>query len=84
MSLRPRQCPYQTCWFDSNSPSGSGIDSGTIASGRSSELAEQRVLARELPNGRIELVENAAHAVFVDDPEQFERLVNRFLAMASD
>jgi pimeloyl-ACP methyl ester carboxylesterase len=47
-------------------------------------LAEQRVLARELPNGRIELVENAAHAVFVDDPEQFERLVNRFLAMASD
>jgi microsomal epoxide hydrolase len=54
-----------------------------IASGRSSELAEQRELARQLPNGQIEVVENVAHAVFVDSPEQFERLVERFLAMAS-
>jgi pimeloyl-ACP methyl ester carboxylesterase len=32
---------------------------------------------------RIEVLENAAHALFVDDPEQFERLVRRFLAIAS-
>jgi hypothetical protein len=37
----------------------------------------------QLPNARIEVVENAAHALFVNHPEQFERLVKRFLAMAS-
>jgi hypothetical protein len=36
-----------------------------IASGRSSELSEQRELAGRLPDGRIEVVDQAAHAVFI-------------------
>ena len=51
-----------------------------IASGRSSELEAQRAMAASLPQGRFEVMPNAAHAVFVDDPETFERLVGSFLA----
>jgi pimeloyl-ACP methyl ester carboxylesterase len=54
-----------------------------IASGRSSELAQQRELAKQLPNAQLEVMQNAAHAVFVDDPEQFERLLKRFLEQAA-
>jgi pimeloyl-ACP methyl ester carboxylesterase len=50
-----------------------------IASGSSDELSEQRELASRLPNGRIEVVDQAAHAVFVDQPERFYRLVRDFL-----
>jgi pimeloyl-ACP methyl ester carboxylesterase len=50
-----------------------------IASGSSDELSEQKELASRLPNGRIEVVDQAAHAVFVDQPERFYRLVRDFL-----
>ncbi len=50
-----------------------------IASGRSDELSEQRELASKLPNGRIEVVDQAAHAVFVDQPERFTQLVREFM-----
>jgi pimeloyl-ACP methyl ester carboxylesterase len=39
-----------------------------IASARSEELAEQRELASKLAQGRIDVVEQAAHAVFIDQP----------------
>lgn len=51
-----------------------------IASGRSAELDAQKAMAASLPNGRFEVMPNAAHAVFIDDPETFERLVGEFLS----
>jgi non-heme chloroperoxidase len=54
-----------------------------IASERSAELAQQRDLATQLPDARIVVVPQAAHAVFVDQPERFETLVSDFLAHRS-
>jgi pimeloyl-ACP methyl ester carboxylesterase len=54
-----------------------------IASERSAELAQQRDLAAQLPDARIVVVPQAAHAVFVDQPERFETVVNDFLAHRS-
>ncbi|HEX3395859.1 MAG TPA: alpha/beta hydrolase [Steroidobacteraceae bacterium] len=50
-----------------------------IASGRSAELENQRRLAAQLPQGHIEIVDQAAHAVFIDQPRRFETLVRDFL-----
>jgi microsomal epoxide hydrolase len=51
-----------------------------IASGASQELDAQKALASTLPQGRIEVMEGAGHAVFVDQPEHFDRLLAAFLA----
>ena len=51
-----------------------------IASGASLELAAQKAMAATLPQGQFEVIEGAAHAVFVDQPEQFDRLLAGFLA----
>jgi len=51
-----------------------------IASGSSQELGAQKAMASILPQGRIEIMEDAAHAVFVDQPEHFDRLLAAFLA----
>jgi microsomal epoxide hydrolase len=51
-----------------------------IASSSSQELDAQRAMASTLPQGRIEIMEDAAHAVFVDQPERFDRLLAAFLA----
>jgi non-heme chloroperoxidase len=50
-----------------------------IASGLSQELDAQKTMASILPQGRIEIMEEAAHAVFVDQPEHFDRLLTTFL-----
>jgi pimeloyl-ACP methyl ester carboxylesterase len=50
-----------------------------VASARSAELAQQVELAKQLPNARIIVVENAGHALFVDQPERFESVVREFL-----
>jgi non-heme chloroperoxidase len=50
-----------------------------IASGHSGELAEQRQLAASLPDGRFEVLDQAAHAVFIDQPERFHELVKNFM-----
>ncbi|HEY1606147.1 MAG TPA: alpha/beta hydrolase [Allosphingosinicella sp.] len=50
-----------------------------IASSRSAELDAEKALAAALPDARIEIVENAAHAVFVDQPAQFDTLLKAFL-----
>jgi len=54
-----------------------------LASSRSAELEAQKALAKALPDGRIEVVANASHAVFVDQPERFDALVKAFLARIS-
>jgi non-heme chloroperoxidase len=51
-----------------------------IASGSSQELDAQKAMASTLPQGRIEVMENAGHAVFVDQPEHFDRLLTTFIA----
>jgi microsomal epoxide hydrolase len=51
-----------------------------IAAGRSPELEAQRAMAGKLAKGRFEVVEGAAHAVFIDEPERFDALLASFLA----
>jgi non-heme chloroperoxidase len=51
-----------------------------IASAKSDELARQEAAANQIPHARFEKVEDAAHAVFVDQPDRFAELVESFLA----
>jgi len=54
-----------------------------IASAKSDELARQEAAANQIPHARFEKVEDAAHAVFVDQPDRFAELVESFLAKLS-
>jgi pimeloyl-ACP methyl ester carboxylesterase len=54
-----------------------------IASDRSSELEQQVELAKALPNAQFVALSQAAHAVFVDQPERFESVVRDFLEKRS-
>ncbi|WP_332771006.1 alpha/beta fold hydrolase [Phenylobacterium sp.] len=51
-----------------------------VASATSPELQTQRDELKLLPEGRIEVVENAAHTVFIDQPDRFAEILDRFLA----
>jgi microsomal epoxide hydrolase len=51
-----------------------------IASAKSGELARQQAAANQIPYGRFEKVEDAAHAVFLDQPDRFNELVTSFAA----
>ena len=51
-----------------------------IASAKSDELARQQMAANQIPHARFEKVDDAAHAVFVDQPDRFDELVKSFLA----
>lgn len=37
------------------------------------------MLQKELPTGRLEVMSNVGHAVFLDDPERFHEIVKGFL-----
>lgn len=50
-----------------------------IASDSSPELAEQRAMAERISGARFEIVRDAGHAVFVDQPERFNALLTEFL-----
>ncbi len=50
-----------------------------VASAKSSELDDMRKMAEDLPNGRIEIIDDAAHAVFIDQPDRFAVILKRFL-----
>lgn len=50
-----------------------------IASAASPELAAMQEMARLLPKARIEVVADAGHAVFIDQPERFAKLLDEFL-----
>jgi non-heme chloroperoxidase len=50
-----------------------------IASAESDELAMQKQMQQSIPNARLEAVADAGHAVFLDQAEQFNRLINSFL-----
>jgi pimeloyl-ACP methyl ester carboxylesterase len=51
-----------------------------IASTKSDELARQQATANQIPHSRFEKVEDAAHAVFIDQPERFDELLKSFIA----
>jgi pimeloyl-ACP methyl ester carboxylesterase len=51
-----------------------------IASAKSDELARQQAAANQIPHARFEKIENAAHAVFIDQPDRFDELVKSFVA----
>lgn len=53
-----------------------------VASATSPELQAQRDGLKLLPDGRIEVVENAAHTVFIDQPDRFAQILERFLVDA--
>ncbi len=53
-----------------------------VASASSPDLQAQRDEVEVLAKGRIEVVENAAHAVFIDQPDRFAEILHRFLAEA--
>jgi pimeloyl-ACP methyl ester carboxylesterase len=50
-----------------------------IASAKSDELARQQAGANQIPHARFEKIEEAAHAVFLDQPERFGELLEKFV-----
>lgn len=50
-----------------------------IASAASPLLDAQRAMAAALPQGQFHAIEHAAHAVFFDQPEEFNRLLEAFM-----
>jgi microsomal epoxide hydrolase len=69
-------------WGVDRTPALAKLDCPTlvIASAYSPELDVERAQAVKLPHARFEVVDNAGHAVFLDQAEAFDALVARFLA----
>jgi pimeloyl-ACP methyl ester carboxylesterase len=51
-----------------------------IASAKSNELARQHEAANQILHARFEKVDDAAHAVFIDQPDRFDELLISFVA----
>ena len=51
-----------------------------IASAKSFELSRQKAAADQIPHARFEKVDDAAHAVFIDQPNRFDELLKSFIA----
>jgi microsomal epoxide hydrolase len=51
-----------------------------IASAKSFELARLQAAVNQIPHARFEKVDDAAHAVFLDQPDRFDELLKSFLA----
>lgn len=54
-----------------------------IAAGSSPLLAQQKQMAAMIPGAKFLVMENAAHAVFIDQPERFDAALEEFLAARS-
>jgi microsomal epoxide hydrolase len=50
-----------------------------VASAQSGELEAQRQMAAQIGNAQIEVVDQAGHAVFIDQPERFRQLLAAFM-----
>ncbi len=50
-----------------------------IASAKSDELTRQQAEASQISRARFEKIEDAAHAVFLDQPERFDELLEKFV-----
>jgi pimeloyl-ACP methyl ester carboxylesterase len=57
------------------------IDCSTliVASAKSGELARQQAAASQISQARFEKIEDAAHAVFLDQPARFSELLEKFV-----
>ena len=51
----------------------------SIASAKSGALAEQQAQAKQISHAHFEKIEDAAHAVFLDQPDRFNELVTSFV-----
>ena len=51
-----------------------------IASTKSFELPRQQAAAKQIPHARFEKIDDAAHAVFLDQPDRFDELLRTFVA----
>jgi len=51
-----------------------------IASAKSFELSRQQAAANQISHARFEKIDDAAHAVFLDQPERFGELLKSFVA----
>jgi len=51
-----------------------------IASAKSFELSRQQAAAKQISHARFEKIEDAAHAVFIDQPDRFDELIKGFVA----
>lgn len=51
-----------------------------VASARSPGLAQQQAQAKQISQAHFEKIEDAAHAVFLDQPDRFNELVTSFVA----
>lgn len=51
-----------------------------VASTKSFELPRQQAAANQILRARFEKIDDAAHAVFVDQPDRFDELLKNFLA----
>lgn len=51
-----------------------------IASANSSELADQKAEVQRLPQGKFAQIGNAAHGVFIDQPERFDQILSEFIS----
>ena len=54
-----------------------------IASAKSEELARQEAMAARVRGARLEKIEDASHAVFLDQPARFSELLERFLTSSA-
>ena len=51
-----------------------------IASAKSDELERQQTTASQIPHARFEKIDDAAHAVFLDQPDRFDEVLKNFAA----
>ena len=51
-----------------------------IASAKSDELSRQQAAANQVPHAHFEKIDDAAHAVFLDQPDRFDELLKSFVA----
>jgi microsomal epoxide hydrolase len=54
-----------------------------IASAKSDELDRQQAAANQIPHARFEKIEDAAHAVFLDQPDRFDDSLTSFVSKLS-
>jgi pimeloyl-ACP methyl ester carboxylesterase len=50
-----------------------------IAAASSGELAAQKKMADDIPGAKLKVIDNAGHAVFLDQPEEFSKALTEFL-----
>jgi non-heme chloroperoxidase len=50
-----------------------------IAAADSSEIEAQREMSRQIKDARFEIIENAGHAIFIDQPDRFRALLADFV-----